>query len=306
MFSTKIDPELLPMVRISRVSQKVAFVKGESKSTHSAPVLGLTRGLLDDLDVQETELFKKRLDWIKKGDEMLTAHPKPECPKDGPRCAKCQEMMDSNAAFEAKAQSLQVMAIQAHLRTAQELMRKLGTELSVQFLPGPSMTPVEKRVEASLTNTLYNRTFKRISEGRPIKACVVCSAATGVTCCSGCKFVYYCGKEHQTANWELHKQVCKTITVKSTVECCECQKERSVWHPIVGIWTVPLDYPKTGHYRFLCGKCRAKPELFKADVTKLYPRKLWPVCKSGLMLESMQQMIQVHSTTTEKIHVVDL
>ncbi len=39
--------------------------------------------------------------------------------------------------------------------------------------------------------------------------CKVCGKATGVKKCGGCLTVGYCNREHQRADWKIHKTVCK-------------------------------------------------------------------------------------------------
>merc|ERR1711959_362730 len=39
--------------------------------------------------------------------------------------------------------------------------------------------------------------------------CGVCGYLSENYCCSGCKKVYYCGKKHQEAHWQIHKKECK-------------------------------------------------------------------------------------------------
>ncbi len=63
---------------------------------------------------------------------------------------------------------------------------------------------------AMLAATVGN---KDLSEYIDIRHCKVCNKTDNVLKCSRCEKVYYCGKEHQNANWEDHKKVCKSSKV---------------------------------------------------------------------------------------------
>lgn len=304
MFPSHIDSELLPMVRLAQATKKASPLKGETKIEYKTGAISVTRGLLDTAMDRETEIFKKRLEWVAKNEAFMAVHPKPVCLVDGPHCDKCKDILEEYHSLDAKIRNLSLTSIQLHLRLAQEHMRELGTEMTVQFIPGPSMSAIDKKIEASLT---YNRTHKRLFQGRPLKICAFCAAVDAVVPCSGCCFVFYCNTKCQTANWELHKQVCKTVQAKSCVECCECRKPRNVWNSKIGIWTTALDDKQSvKDFKFLCGKCREKVNLGKLDPKKMYPRKLWPVCKSGVTADNIGELIRQHSSPTEKLHVVDL
>ena len=41
-----------------------------------------------------------------------------------------------------------------------------------------------------------------------IMSCIVCKKVEGTMKCGRCKAVAYCGKEHQKADWKIHKQTC--------------------------------------------------------------------------------------------------
>jgi len=40
--------------------------------------------------------------------------------------------------------------------------------------------------------------------------CVVCKKKDDLQVCTGCRNVYYCGKDHQKADWKAHKELCKS------------------------------------------------------------------------------------------------
>lgn len=42
-----------------------------------------------------------------------------------------------------------------------------------------------------------------------IKPCRVCNKIENTFRCSRCRIAFYCGKEHQKADWPLHKVACK-------------------------------------------------------------------------------------------------
>jgi len=39
--------------------------------------------------------------------------------------------------------------------------------------------------------------------------CKVCGTTDGTSRCARCRVVFYCGKEHQVADWASHKVLCK-------------------------------------------------------------------------------------------------
>lgn len=43
--------------------------------------------------------------------------------------------------------------------------------------------------------------------------CQVCEAEAQQQC-TGCKSVYYCGKEHQKSDWKSHKVECRPVQVR--------------------------------------------------------------------------------------------
>lgn len=49
-----------------------------------------------------------------------------------------------------------------------------------------------------------------------LDTCRVCAKKENTSRCGRCKAVAYCGKEHQVADWGLHKKVCKSTALKST------------------------------------------------------------------------------------------
>jgi len=54
------------------------------------------------------------------------------------------------------------------------------------------------------------------NDGRPKNAveilpCKVCGETENTKRCGRCKVVAYCGKEHQTADWKVHKKVCASL-----------------------------------------------------------------------------------------------
>ena len=44
-----------------------------------------------------------------------------------------------------------------------------------------------------------------------VRSCRVCNATEGLSMCASCKSVFYCGKQHQVADWKDHKATCKEI-----------------------------------------------------------------------------------------------
>jgi hypothetical protein len=304
MFAAPIDPELLPMVRITKGT--ASFLKDERAPVKNEKRAEALRSILETIIKQEEELEVKRFDWVLQAEDIKHNHEGPVCKMDGDKCSKCQAFLDGDKELLRKEQAVALLEMQMHLRKAQECMTRLGTDLTLQFIPGPSMTPVEKRIE-SYADTLYNRIHKRVIEGRPLKACAVCSSSTKVTCCAGCYFVYYCDTSHQELNWELHKPICKQIKEKSCVTCCECKKLRSVWNHKNPIWTTALDKEQATFGRlFICNNCRGKADFGQVDPKVLCPRKLWPVCKSALRAENFQNLLHAHSSKQEKVHIVDL
>lgn len=44
-----------------------------------------------------------------------------------------------------------------------------------------------------------------------LRSCRVCGLTEKLLMCASCKSVYYCGKEHQVADWKLHKAACREM-----------------------------------------------------------------------------------------------
>lgn len=59
------------------------------------------------------------------------------------------------------------------------------------------------------------------------RQCQVCHTHAGLQRCSGCKAVFYCGREHQVSHRESHKRACTTVRKALTALAREEQKLRS-------------------------------------------------------------------------------
>ena len=44
-----------------------------------------------------------------------------------------------------------------------------------------------------------------------VTGCVVCGRKNGLSCCSACNVIPYCGREHQASHRQAHKSVCNKI-----------------------------------------------------------------------------------------------
>lgn len=64
------------------------------------------------------------------------------------------------------------------------------------------------------------------------RACFVCKKRTQVKRCSQCGVVWYCGREHQLADWKQHKAECKGWS--ATKKDLEARAEASSFVPGVG------------------------------------------------------------------------
>jgi hypothetical protein len=49
--------------------------------------------------------------------------------------------------------------------------------------------------------------------------------------CSKCKWVAYCCKDHQVADWPLHKKICKTVALEQKREYKERRKADHTLNP---------------------------------------------------------------------------
>ncbi len=49
------------------------------------------------------------------------------------------------------------------------------------------------------------------------RACALCGASKGaLSCCSACKSVFYCSREHQAQHWkQIHRSQCKSLLLAS-------------------------------------------------------------------------------------------
>jgi hypothetical protein len=50
-----------------------------------------------------------------------------------------------------------------------------------------------------------------------IEKCQVCEKDKNLLKCSRCKSVFYCGKQHQTQDWNKHKLNCKEAKIEEKV-----------------------------------------------------------------------------------------
>ncbi|KAH7176003.1 hypothetical protein EDB81DRAFT_30866 [Dactylonectria macrodidyma] len=64
------------------------------------------------------------------------------------------------------------------------------------------------RRDTDLVSFQNPETKLRSQEQTEILSCKVCRKTAGVKRCGRCKAVGYCGKEHQKADWKVHKKIC--------------------------------------------------------------------------------------------------
>lgn len=293
MFASPIDPESLPMVRISCTA--ASPLVGEHIAEPSSKQRRVLLDLLDKIVAQDQALALEYEAVTAATIKFAVEYPDDSLVEFSPD-SEARKLADRAAQLANKAKTLAQAQTQVYLRLAQDAMRRMGAETTVQFIPGPSMTPVHRELQGAL-ESIYKRLNKPLIQGRPLRVCAVCCAKVSLTVCTGCFFVYYCCKEHQSLNWELHRPICKQIREKSTVTCATCKEPRSVWNAKIPVFTHAVD--EKSDSKFICGKCRLPAEA-------KHPRKLWAVCKSALRAENLRELIAAHSSPTEKLHVVDL
>ena len=83
----------------------------------------------------------------------------------------------------------------------------------------------------------------------PTPSCPSCNASsqsTNLLRCQSCNAVYYCGREHQTADWEAHKGVCVAIKKATKTLVREEQRLRSL--PADMFMPQPIFEEHAGHF----------------------------------------------------------
>ncbi|OCL01601.1 hypothetical protein AOQ84DRAFT_230767 [Glonium stellatum] len=76
--------------------------------------------------------------------------------------------------------------------------------------------------------------------------CGFCSNTKNLLCCSRCKFMFYCNREHELAHRSAHQPACKAVAKKRDILDAEEEKLRS--HPEDGAFPANLFTTSIGHF----------------------------------------------------------
>ena len=70
---------------------------------------------------------------------------------------------------------------------------------------------IRQEVQDMMSEFVQEAPGRRVSEARTsleVIPCKVCGKTEAIKRCGRCRVVGYCGKEHQKADWEVHKKIC--------------------------------------------------------------------------------------------------
>ncbi|KAH6959925.1 hypothetical protein BKA56DRAFT_599820 [Ilyonectria sp. MPI-CAGE-AT-0026] len=73
---------------------------------------------------------------------------------------------------------------------------------------GECETRIRQEIQDTMCAIAQEDPHRRPSTCMEILPCKVCGKTEGIKRCGRCKVVGYCGKEHQKADWKVHKKIC--------------------------------------------------------------------------------------------------
>ena len=92
---------------------------------------------------------------------------------------------------------------------ARKLLVEYYRQASMRFVPG--LATDSRKTAAKVDSNQRPKQTVATSQGANERFCAVCGSSDNLKQCSGCGCVYYCCKDHQRADWKLHKLRCKAM-----------------------------------------------------------------------------------------------
>lgn len=217
-------------------------------------------------------------------------------------CDKCQhcsafkQVQVDYERNETKLKKEQTDLLSIGIKRAMDGTELNATGFNYKMMPGPGSMPAEYQTPEKMAKWQTN-VLGRAMDGRPSRECHQCAKLESLFRCGRCCFVYYCGKEHQVENFNLHKSTCRKITVKSLVDCTYCHTKINVW-ALEGVWTSKKDTIASTYQaptQFCCNACKTKTK----QASKLFPRKIYAVCTGTVFKSAVDKAVKDHDTETE-------
>jgi MYND finger len=84
-------------------------------------------------------------------------------------------------------------------------------------------TQMRQQVQEIMAEVVAEGQGRRVSgpsTSVEIMACRICGKREGAMRCARCKVAAYCGKEHQKADWTMHKKGCKSKDAGKQLSHC--------------------------------------------------------------------------------------
>jgi hypothetical protein len=72
----------------------------------------------------------------------------------------------------------------------------------------------------TLPGLFYLAQCKKASIAKVDASCVVCGSRAGLSVCTGCRVVWYCGRMHQREHWAVHRAECKSSDTRTPSHPC--------------------------------------------------------------------------------------